>query len=139
MAEVKSTASVPALPGGNGIVAVFLGWVLPGAGHFVLKRPLRGAMVFGATLLMFVIGLMMRGAFFQPMGGDALTTIIYYGGFLSHVASGALYFLATALGYNEPDVASHVVDYGTKFLVGAGLLNILAMVDAWEIATGKKS
>jgi hypothetical protein len=35
-------------------------------------------------------------------------------------------------------MAGHVHDYGTKFLVAAGLLNLLAMVDVWEIATGKK-
>ena len=71
--------------------------------------------------------------------GDTLTMIIYYGGFLAHLCTGPLYFLAVALGYSQPDVAGHVHDYGAKFLVGAGLLNILAMVDAWEIATGKKS
>ena len=45
---------------------------------------------------------------------------------------------ARRLGYSQPDMAGHVHDYGTKFLVAAGLLNLLAMVDAWEIATGKK-
>jgi Family of unknown function (DUF6677) len=43
------------------------------------------------------------------------------------------------LGYNQPDVAGAVHDYGTKFLVTAGLLNILAMVDAFEIAAGRKN
>jgi hypothetical protein len=42
------------------------------------------------------------------------------------------------MGYAQPDMAGHVHDYGTKFLVGAGLLNVLGMVDAFEIATGKK-
>jgi hypothetical protein len=52
--------------------------------------------------------------------------------------SGIFYFLAGWLGYSQADVAGHVHDYGTKFLVAAGLLNVLAMVDAFEIATGKK-
>ena len=82
---------------------------------------------------------MMRGPMFQPQGGDLLTTIIYYGGFISHVMSGAPYFLSVALGYNQPDVPGHVHDYGSKFLVAAGLLNILAMVDVYEIAKGRKS
>jgi hypothetical protein len=46
--------------------------------------------------------------------------------------------LAAMFGYAEPDAAGAVHDYGTKFLVSAGLLNILAMVDTWEIATGQK-
>jgi hypothetical protein len=50
-----------------------------------------------------------------------------------------LYFIAIALGYNQPDVAGHVYDYGSKFLVGAGLLNVLALVDIFELGTGKKS
>lgn len=87
---------------------------------------------------MFLLGLMMRGALFQPQSGDLLTMVIYTGGFIGNVLSGILYFLTVWLGYSQPDVAGHVHDYGTKFLVGAGLLNLLAMVDAFEIATGRK-
>lgn len=104
-----------------------------------LRRSTRGALVFVSVIAMFLLGLMMRGPLFEPQSGDALTVLIYWGGFIAHVCSGALYFATVALGYNQPDVAGHVYDYGSKFLVGAGLLNILAMVDAWEIATGKKS
>ena len=82
--------------------------------------------------------LMMRGALFTPERGDMLTTVIYYGGFVGDVLSGVPYFLAVAFGYSQPDMAGHVHDYGTKFLVAAGLLNLLAIVDAFEIATGKK-
>jgi hypothetical protein len=118
---------------------VFLAWLVPGAGHFLLRRPIRGGLIALSVLAMFLMGLMMRGAMFEPQTGDLLTTLIYYGGFVGNLASGALYILATALGYNQPDVAGHVHDYGTKFLVAAGLLNVLAMVDTFEIATGKKS
>lgn len=82
---------------------------------------------------------MMRGAMFQPMTGDLLTTIIYCGGFIGDMASGLLYLFAIWLGYDQPEIAGHVHDYGTKFLVGAGLMNVLAMVDAYEIVAGKKS
>ena len=117
---------------------VGLGWLIPGGGHFLLKRPGRGALILGSVLLMYVLGLMMRGYMFQPQRGDLLTTIIYTGGFIGDLASGILYLLTVWLGYAQPDVAGHVHDYGTKFLVAAGLLNILAMVDAYEISTGKK-
>jgi hypothetical protein len=120
-------------------VPVLTGWIIPGAGHFLLRRTGRGVLVFVSVMIMFLLGLMMRGPMFQPQASDLLTTIIYYGGFICHLATGAPYFLAIALGYNQPDVAGHVHDYGSKFLVGAGLLNILAMVDAFEIAKGRKS
>jgi len=117
---------------------VGLGWLIPGGGHFLLKRTGRGTLLLVSVLSMFLLGLMMRGAMFQPQRGDILTTIIYCGGFIGDLASGLLYLLATWLGYAQPDIAGHVHDYGTKFLVGAGLINILAMVDAYEIAVGKK-
>jgi hypothetical protein len=70
---------------------------------------------------------------------DLLTAFINVGGFVGDLCSGLLYLLASWLGYNQPDMAGHVADYGTKFLVTAGLLNVLAMVDAIEIAAGRKS
>ena len=115
-----------------------IGWIIPGGGHFYLKHHGRGALLLGSITTTFLFGLFMRGAFFQPQTGDLLTTVIYYGGYAADMCSGILYFLATWMGYNQPDVAGHVHDYGTKFLVGAGLLNVLALVDAFEIATKKK-
>ena len=123
---------------GSWMPAVALGWLIPGGGHFLLKRNGRGALLLVSVLTMFLLGLAMRGAMFQPQTGDILTTIIYVGGFIGDLASGLLYLLTVWLGYSQPDVAGHVHDYGTKFLVAAGLLNILAMVDAFEIATHKK-
>jgi hypothetical protein len=123
---------------GKWLPAVALAWLIPGGGHFLLKRPGRGGLIAASVAAMFLLGLMMRGALFQPQGGDLLTTVIYYGGFIGDLMSGLLYFVTVWLGYAQPDVAGHVHDYGTKFLVAAGLLNILAMVDAFEIASGKK-
>jgi hypothetical protein len=135
MTDVQNTSASTS----SWIAALAAGWIVPGAGHFLLGRQGRGVLIFISVTTMFVLGLMMRGPMFQPQGGDLLTTIIYYGGFLAHIASGALYFIAIALGYNQPDVAGHVYDYGSKFLVGAGLLNVLALVDIYELGTGKKS
>jgi hypothetical protein len=118
--------------------ALLLAWLIPGGGHFLLKRPGRGALLAACVASMFLLGLMMRGALFSPQTGDILTTVIYVGGFIANVMSGILFLLTNWLGYNQVDVAGHVHDYGTKFLVAAGLLNILAMVDAFEIATGRK-
>jgi len=121
------------------LLPVIAAWVVPGGGHFLLKKTGRGALIFASVVLMFLFGLFMRGMMFTPEKGlDYLTTLINYGGFICNLAAGALYMLASIFGYSQPDTAGAVHDYGTKFLVTAGLLNILAMVDAWEIATGKK-
>jgi hypothetical protein len=104
----------------------------------MLGRSGRGAIMAGVSVFMFLLGLMMRGTFFEPRSEDMLTTVIYTGGYICHLASGALYFIAKAFNYAAPDIAGHSIDYGTKMIVGAGLINVLGMVDVFEIATGKK-
>jgi TM2 domain-containing membrane protein YozV len=114
-------------------------WLIPGAGHFLLKRTGRAGLIFVSVVSMFFFGLAMGGMMFTPeKGADYLTSLINYGGFGANLAAGALYLLNSMFGTSTPDMAGAVHDYGTKFLVTAGLLNILAMVDTWEIATGKK-
>ena len=140
MATKETTPDKPKMPPINVWAApVLIGWIIPGGGHFFLKRPGRGALLLVSISLMFLLGLMMRGMMFTPQSGDLLTTVINYGGFIGDLASGALYLMASMFGYNQPDVAGMVHDYGTKFLVTARLLNILAMVDAYEIAAERKS
>lgn len=137
MAQQKEEKQ-PLPPIGTWAPAVALAWLIPGGGHFLLKRTGRAALLLASITLMFLCGLMMRGAMFQPASGDLLTTLINTGGFLGNIANGILYLMSVWLGYNQPDTAGAVHDYGSKFLVVAGLLNILAMVDAFEIATGRK-
>jgi hypothetical protein len=119
--------------------AVALGWLVPGGGHLLLKRTGRGVLLLVAITTMFLCGLMMRGTMFTPQGDDLLTVLINWGGWVGNVASGILYLMSVWLGYAQPDVAGAVHDYGTKFLVTAGLLNLLAIADAFEIARGRKS
>jgi hypothetical protein len=136
--ENSAAATAPAASISKWAPAVLLAWLVPGGGHFLLRRPARGAILGASVAIVFLLGLMMRGTLFQPEGGDLLTMVIYYGGFIGDLLAGILYFLTVWLGYSQPDMPGHVHDYGTKFLVAAGLLNLLAIVDAYEIATGRK-
>lgn len=119
-------------------VPVLMAWLVPGGGHFYFKRWNHGGLLLFSVAGMFLFGLMMRGRMFEPSDGSLFEVIVTYGGYIGDLASGLLYFLATWLGYEQPYLASQVADYGTKFLVCAGLLNILGMVDAYEIAVGEK-
>jgi hypothetical protein len=137
--QTASSAQAANPPVNVWLLPLAAAWLIPGAGHFILKKTGRGALIFGSILLMFLFGLFMRGMMFTPEKGlDYLTTLINYGGFICNLAAGAMYLLTAMFGYAQPDMPGDVHDYGTKFLVTAGLLNILAMVDVWEIATGKK-
>lgn len=120
-------------------LTVVLAWLIPGCGHFLVRRRGRAAILFFTVLVTFVIGLLMRGPFFQPAGGgDVLSKLIQYGGFIADLCTGLCYFVAVWFGYAPPEQAGHTPEYGSKIIVAAGLLNILAMVDAYEIATRQK-
>lgn len=139
--KTKPTTSPkrPAPPPQEWLPPVLLGWLIPGGGHFYLKRWNHGGLLLFSVVGMFLFGLMMRGRMFDPEGGSLFNAIVTYGGYIADLASGLPYFLAVWLGYDQPYLAQPQADYGTKFLVCAGLLNILAMVDAYEIATGEKA
>jgi hypothetical protein len=139
MPAPTATTEVTAAPLRPPLLVIIAAWLIPGSGHFLLGKRGRGAIVFAAVLVSFVLGILMHGPFFAPAGnGDVLTKLIQWGGFIGDISSGLLYLVASFFGYNPPDQPGHAADYGSKFLVGAGLLNILAMVDAYEIATRQK-
>jgi len=136
-ATAVPAASTPPLK--SPILLIPLSWFIPGAGHFLLGRKGRGAIIFATVLVTFLVGVFMRGPLFHPVdGGDVLSRLIQFGGYIGDLASGVFYFAATFMGYGPPDVAGYSPDYGSKFIVAAGLLNILALVDAYEISNHEK-
>lgn len=83
---------------------------------------------------MFVLGLLMQGRVYQPNGGDVLDIL----GFVGDVGTGALYIVTRTQGWGHGAIAHATADYGTKFLIVAGLLNFICAADAYHIAIGKK-
>ena len=109
-------------------------WLVPGGGHFWLRRWGRGTILLASVGLMFVLGLVMQGRFFGLDPSNIVETL----GFMGDFCSGLLYIAARLGGYQSLPSASPASDYGTKFLLVAGLLNVLCILDAYDIAIGKK-
>jgi hypothetical protein len=118
----------------RGWLMVLAGWVLPGLGHFLQRRWGRGAVLAGSVFAMFLLGLAMHGKLYRYTPGDLVSTAAW----LANLGAGGLYFLASLLGYDVPEPATASADYGTKFLLTAGLLNMLVMLDAYDVAVGRK-
>jgi len=119
----------------KGMLASLLAWLIPGAGHLLLKRYGRGLILMASIVTMFVLGLLMQGHIYRPNGGDILDML----GFVGNVGAGGLYFLTLAKDWGQGAIAHATADYGTKYLIVAGLLNFIAVADAYHIAIGKKS
>ena len=100
MTETKAKKSQRAAlhPPQKWITPVLLGWLVPGGGHFYLKRWNHGGLLLFSVAGMFLFGLMMRGRMFTPESGDLVTTVVNYGGYVGDLATGLLYFLASWLG-----------------------------------------
>jgi hypothetical protein len=116
------------------VVAPLLGWLIPGAGHILLKRYVRGVLLMVSIVAMFVIGLGLHGRIYKPNGGDILDIL----GFIGDVGAGALYFLARIMDWGNELATNALADYGKTFLIVSGLLNFIAAADAHHIALGKK-
>ena len=116
------------------VIAPAVGWLIPGAGHLIQKRWGRGLLLMGSIVAMFLLGLAMEGRIYKPNGGDILDML----GFVGNVGGGGLYILTRALDWGHGAIAHATADYGTKFLIVAGLLNFIAVADAYHIAIGKK-
>ena len=115
-------------------IALFAGWLIPGAGHLLIKKPIRAVLLFVSIVAMFSIGIALEGKVYTPNTGDLLDIL----GFAGDLGSGVLYILARVFDLGHSSVQIAIADYGTKFIVVAGLLNIVSAVDAHSLASGRK-
>ncbi|HLW85495.1 MAG TPA: DUF6677 family protein [Candidatus Sulfotelmatobacter sp.] len=116
------------------VMAPAVGWLIPGAGHIVQKRWIRGGLLLISIVTLFVLGLLMQGRIYRANGGDILEIL----GFVGDVGAGGLYLVALAMDWGTVVVSHATADYGKVFIIVAGLLNFISVADAYHIAIGKK-
>src|SRR5258708_29270521 len=108
------------------VVAPVLGWLVPGAGHLVQKRWVRGLILMACVTIPFVLGVAMEGKLYQPNTGELLDIL----GFVSDIGAGGLYLLGRALDWGVAPISFATADYGTKYIAAAGLFCIIGLVVA---------
>ncbi len=140
MANPQSSAALPrnskAAQQTNSMtmIAPIAAWLVPGLGHILQRRYIRGVLLMASIFTMFFVGLGMQGKVYSFNTGDLLDIL----GFVGDVGTGLLYIAARAMDWGIGNIHRAVADYGTKYIVVAGLLNVIAIVDAHHIAIGKK-
>ena len=123
---------------GGSVLAPFIAvaaWIVPGLGHLVLRRWGRALIFFLTVGGLAVTGFILRGNVFPPQGGDSFDTL----GFLADAGSGIFYLLSRFFESIGPDVSRAAGDYGTRFIAAAGIVNLLSVFDAYEIALGRRT
>lgn len=133
---MATKAQTPEEPKQKGFAysALILGWLVPGAGHLLTRHWIRALVLFVAITAMFWLGLAMQAKVYVPNTGDPLDML----GFAGDLGAGALYFIARMFSLGQSTIQLVTADYGTKFVVVAGLLNFVAAVDAHNLRIGRK-
>ena len=109
-------------------------WATPGAGHLWLGRKSKGLVFLVALPAMFAIGIGLHGRLFPFDMSEWLVCLAA----IADVGIGVPYFIAGALGFGAGDVRAVTYEYGNAFLIVAGLLNLLVVVDVYDVALGRK-
>ena len=126
----QGTAS-PAL----GISAAVAGWAVPGLGHLLLRQWSKAMVYFLCVGGLACAGLVMRGGVFGGNPSDLFDRL----GFFADLGTGGFYFLAHMIQSAGPDIAHASGDYGTRMFATAGMLNLLTVLEAYEIGRGRRT
>ena len=121
-----------------------VGWLIPGLGHLLQGRWGRALLLGGAVWICFITGLMMGGHLFGLSSSDPnASLLLQVPPMIANLGAGILYFFCSLFGIgfgDDPTKAARATyEYGNTFLLIAGLLNYLAMLDAFDISAGRKS
>jgi hypothetical protein len=109
------------------------GWLLPGAGHFLQRMWIRGTLLLLSIGGMFFLGIAMQGKVHSS--ADSILDML---SLVGDLGTGLLYLISRFLGLGATSVQVTTADYGSRFIVIAGLLNVIAAVDAHNLFTGRK-
>ena len=113
-------------------------WAVPGLGHVLQRRWMRGVLLGGAVWVMFFVGLWLGGHLFT-VTDHGLAALVQLLPMSANVGSGFLYLFCWLTNTGFAEQAQRVTyEYGNTFLLVAGLLNYLAALDAFDIAAGRK-
>jgi hypothetical protein len=116
------------------VLVSLLSWIVPGGGHLWVRRPQKGLVFITILPLMFLIGLLLHGRIFPFDASQPLVALAA----IADLGAGLPYFIARGGGYGAGEVVATSYEYGNTFLIVAGLLNFLVMLDAYDILLGRK-
>jgi len=116
------------------VAVCVLSWLVPGAGHLIQGRRQKGLVFLVALPAMFLVGLWLQGRLFPFQFAEPLVVLAAF----ANAGMGLPYFVASAMNLGQGVVTAASYEYGNTFLIVAGLLNMLVVVDAYDVRLGRK-
>jgi hypothetical protein len=118
----------------KGLLYFLIGWAVPGLGHILQKKIGRGITFLVCIAGMTTLGLVMGGRIFPFQVENPLTILAFF----ADIGNGLVYLLSRFLPIGIGELKTVSYEFGTAFLAGAGLLNYLVALDAYDFGRGKK-
>lgn len=128
-----AVAAAPPDPA-RAVGACVAGALVPGLGHALLRKWDRAVVFFGSISLMFALGLYLEARLFSPDFSEFFSALK----FIADAGSGLLYWVCWLRGMGMGQPTAYTYDFGNLFVFCAGLLNTLVVIDAFDIAMGRK-
>lgn len=119
---------------GTLVLLCLAAWAIPGAGHFWLGRRQKALVFFLALSVMFGIGLALQGRIFPFDFSEPLVALAA----IANLGMGIPWAVARMAGQGAGTVTAVTYEYGNTFLIVSGLLNFLVILDAFDVAMGRK-
>lgn len=117
------------------VATLVTAWLVPGSGHLMLGKMRRAVIFFCIVIAAISIGSVLEGNLYKVMPNQPLTILATLGS----MGMGAPYFILRFIFGYQGNVVAAGYEYGTAFLLTAGLMNLLLVLDAWDIARGRKT
>jgi hypothetical protein len=119
---------------GTLVLLCLAAWAIPGGGHFWLGRIQKAVVFLVALTTMFIIGLVLKGRIFPFEFSEPLVALAAF----ANAGLGLPWVICRSMGLGNGVVTAVTYEYGNCFLIVAGLLNFLVILDAFDIAIGRK-
>ena len=135
--EAQRTESAPAAPSpelGRCVRAALLAWAIPGAGHVYLGRRRLGVVFCVIVLACLAIGVSLDGNLSRVVPDRPLSILATLG----TMGVGLAYFLLRFVAGYTGEVVASGFEYGSAFILTSGLMNLLLVLDVWDISMGRK-
>ncbi len=110
-------------------------WIVPGAGHFMLGKRQRAVIFFAIIIIAITVGCLLDGNLYRIVQNQPLTVLATLGS----MGMGAPYFILRFIFGYQGDVIAAGYEYGSAFLLTAGLMNLLLILDTWDLLRGRKT
>jgi hypothetical protein len=133
-ANETQAPETPAKQTSSSILILVAAWFVPGMGDLMQRKWGRVIAFFFAVGGLAITGYLLRGNVFSSHPGDAFGVL----GYIADAGSGVFYYCARFFEAAGPDVSRAAGDYGTRFIAAAGIVNLISVCDAYEIASGRR-